>query len=428
MSKLLIPFTKELRGEVTISGAKNACLPILAASLLVRDKCIISNVPDISDVRNMIFILKETGADIFFDIEKKQVTVNAKNVQGEKLNPFVFYQMRASFLVAGPLISRTNSAKIPLPGGCKIGERPIDLHLDGFNKLGITCIEKKSSEENYVFLKTKKIMPTEIYLDFPSVGATQNIIMASVYSDGITKIKNPAREPEIIDLAMFLNTCGAKITGAGTDTIKITGVENLKGCEYSVIPDRIEAMTYITAGVATDSEIIVKNIISEHIKVYLMKLEEIGASFEIVNENDLEHIKVKKNKFPLKNVDVTTMPYPGFPTDAQSLIMVVLLLAQGESKITETLFENRFMITAELEKLGAKVLVKGDTATVIAGANLKGTEVFATDLRTGAALIITGLISEGETIMSNVFHVQRGYENFIEKFKGLGAELKLIED
>lgn len=427
MSKYIVKNTKELKGEVFINGSKNSCLPILAACLLTEEECEITNVPNITDIEIMINILTSLKVKTNYNRKKKILKVDASGLNPIYPSKKFSELMRASSLIAGPILSRCKISKIFLPGGCAIGKRPIDMHIQGFISLGAFFVEKISDDDNYLLLKTKNLIGTEIFLDYPSVGTTENLIMASVFAKGVTILKNTAKEPEIVDLINFLNKMGAKIVGGGTDIIKITGVEKLKGCSYEVIPDRVEAATYISAAVTLRSDIVVKNVIASHLFPLISKYKEMGIDFEVNDKNDRQDIKVIAKNKPLHSTKVITQPYPGFPTDFQSIMLVSMLSSAGESEIEETVFENRFMICDELKKLNASIKVKDNKAIIFGGIPLTGTEVKASDLRSGAALIIAGFLSKGETVIDNIGYIKRGYENIVKNFKELGGNIKEVD-
>lgn len=415
MPNIRITGRRPLFGEVKISGSKNAALPILAATLLSDEPCYIKNVPPISDILNMKSLLSETGKRS--DFQKDAFLTEASG----ELSPFASYQftnrLRASFLVAGPLLAKTGFARVSYPGGCPIGARPVDLHLKGFCKLGASI----HNENGYISLRAEKLRGNKIYLDFPSVGATENLMMAATLAKGTTVIENAAAEPEIVDLANFLNTMGAGVEGAGSDTVTIRGTQKLSGCEYSVIPDRIEAGTYLIAAAATGGRVMVTDVVSEHLNPVIAKLRETGA-----------HITVKgssvtaEGKSNYKSVDVKTMPHPGFPTDLQAQFCAYLCGAKGTSVITETIFENRFMHIGELKRLGAKIVTEGRTAVIEGTNKLNGAQVIAGDLRGSAALIIAGLMAEGITVLEDGGHLFRGYYNMIENLTALGGSVELL--
>jgi len=402
-----------LEGRVTISGAKNAALPIIAACLLTGEECLLEDIPHLLDVETMVGVIENLGAQARWE-GKGKIRIKAGSLdQGDPPYEYV-RRMRASFLVMGPLLARRGEARISLPGGCTIGARPIDLHLKGMAALGARVEVDRGNVE----ARAEKLRGAHIYLDFPSVGATENIMMAACLAEGITVIENAAAEPEIVDLANFLNAMGARISGAGTKVIRIEGVSQLRGARHSVIPDRIEAGTFMVAAAATGGEVGIENVIPDHLTAVMAKLTEAGA--ELGEENGTVWVR---SRLPLKAVDIKTMPYPGFPTDMQAQFMALLTTAQGTSMVTETVFENRFMHVNELKRMGADITVEGHCAVVKGKERLTGAEVKATDLRAGAALVIAGLMAEGITRISCVHHIDRGYEDLVGKFKGLGARI-----
>lgn len=413
MQKFIINPKNPPVGEVKISGSKNAALPILASTILLSEPCVINNVPDLSDIRNLKELIKKTG----FSSDYRDNMYLSETAS--EIFPFASYEMtnklRGSFLIAGPLLARTGYAKIAYPGGCPIGERPINLHLKGFQKLGAD-IETKNG---YIEMKADKLKGAEIYLDFPSVGATENLIAAATLAKGVTKIENAAVEPEIMDLADFLNKAGAQIEGAGTRKILIHGVEKLKGCEHTVIPDRIEAGTYMIMAAATNGKIKVTDIICDHLRPVMEKLREAGIS---VTERKNSVIVEGKSRY--KAVDIKTMPYPGFPTDLQAQFSSFLTKAKGTAIVTETIFENRFSHIYEFKRMGAKVTVEGRTAVIEGVGNLCGTQLKTTDLRAGAALITAALMAEGESVIEDDGHIARGYCDIIKKLEALGVSVR----
>lgn len=402
--------TGPLRGTVKVSGAKNAALPILAASLLCQGKTTIDDIPQLEDVNVMIKVLESLGAKV--RRENNTFTIDSSNLTSTSAPYELIRKMRASFLVIGPLLARLGEAKISLPGGCAIGTRPIDLHLKGFQALGAEII----TGHGYIEAKIKNLVGNRIYLDFPSVGATENIMMLATYAKGQTIIENAAAEPEIVDLANYLNSMGAKVRGAGTNVIKVTGVDKLSTNQYTVIPDRIEAGTYMVAAALTKGDILVTNCIYDHLKPVVAKLQECGA--EIIEEDN--GLRVRCDKRPI-SVDVKTLPYPGFPTDMQPQMMALLTTAEGTGVVTETVFENRFMHVNELKRMNAKIKIQERSAVVYGVDKLTGAQVNATDLRAGAALILAGLIADGVTEIGNIYHIDRGYVDIVSKFKQLGA-------
>lgn len=417
MSTLIIENSCQLQGTVNISCAKNAILPIIAASLLTEDKCILEEVSALEDVKVMVEVVNSLGAEV--NLSKENILeISAKKILSQDADYDLIRKMRASFLIMGPVLARAGKVRISLPGGCAIGSRPIDLHLKGFAAMGANI----TLGHGYIEARADKLRGESIYLDFPSVGATENIIMAACLAEGITIIENAAEEPEIVDLANFLSKMGAKIKGAGTDTIKIEGVSHLKGTTHVAIPDRIEAGTFMMAAAATRGNVLVDGVVPEHVKPITAKLKEMGAEvFEYEKS-----IRVNASE-RLKSVDIKTMPYPGFPTDMQSPIMSAMCVAKGTSVITETVFENRFMHIGELKLMGAKINVDGRSAIIEGTERLSGAKVKATDLRAGAALIISALCAEGRTEISEIYHIDRGYINIEEKMRKLGANIIRVE-
>ena len=422
MAKFLVQNSGPLNGEVVVSGAKNAVLPLMAAAILAEDKCRLSDVPCLRDVDVMKDILESLGGEIT-QVEENVLDIDMKGLNKTEADYDLATKMRASFLIMGPLLARCGSAKVYMPGGCTIGARPIDLHLKGFEALGAEIISKA----NYIEAKAgpEGLKGASIYLDFPSVGATENIITAAVLAEGTTYIENAAEEPEIVDLANFLNKMGARIKGAGTDTIKIEGVKQLKSAEHRVIPDRIEAGTFMLAGAITRGEVLIRNIVPDHVKPITAKLRECGVTVEMTDEG----MYVGAVGADLIATDIKTFPYPGFPTDIQSPFMAFLTTVKGSSTVIETVFENRFMHVAELNRMGANIQTDGDRIANVQGNKaLEGAEVIATDLRAGAALVLAGLVAKGTTTISEIYHIERGYEKFVEKFRALGANILRIDD
>lgn len=417
MARLIVSKSDRLVGEVMVSGAKNAVLPIIAATLLVEGKSVIKGVPNLSDVNVMCDLLRYLGAVVEF--EKDTLTIDAKNITKNEAPYELVGKMRASFLVLGPLIARFKRATVSMPGGCPIGTRPIDLHLKGFKMLNT----KVEIEHGCIDAYTTDLMANHIYLDFPSVGATENIIMAASLADGITVIENAAEEPEIVDLANFINEMGGKVRGAGTNTIRITGVKKLNEVEHTVIPDRIEAGTYMVAAAVTRGDIIVRNVINDHLRPVIAKLIEVGCK---INEEG-DFVRVVGPDI-IKATDIKTMPHPGFPTDMQSLFMTLLSVSDASSLVTETVFENRFMNVNELKRMGADIKIEGKSALVTGVKELQGTSVKATDLRAGASLILAGLIANGESEISDIHHIDRGYVDIENKIRALGGKIRRVED
>ncbi len=418
--KIVIEGEKELFGEVSIGGAKNAVLKLMAAALLVEDTCTIHNVPDLSDVETMIDVIGTLGAKTDYSKKTQTIEIDATNITDFVADYKYVSKMRASFNVLGAMLSRCGEAKVALPGGCAIGERRVDFHIKGLQQLGANV----TIENGYVIAKGKNLVGCDIFLDIPSVGATENIMLASVYANGVTRIRNAAQEPEIIDLANFLNVMGADIVGAGTSELIINGVSrgSMHGVEYSTIPDRIEAGSYMCMVAACGGEIIVQNMLPSHLTFVTNKLLEIGVNIRVINPYALKISK--KNK--LIATDIITQPFPGFPTDMQAPIMAVLTLAEGVSVITESLYENRFMQIPELRRMGANIQQEGLHALVKGVDYLTGTDVKASDLRAGAAMIIAALAARGTTIIGNIHHIDRGYEKLEEKLTALGANIKRV--
>lgn len=417
MSKLIIDGGRSLTGTVRVSAAKNSILPIIAASLLSSDICVLEDISLLEDVYCMGDVLKSLGADV--SIDNNKIVIDPRNIQYFEPPYDLVSKIRASFLVMGPLLSKMGKVKISLPGGCNIGTRPIDLHLKGLSALGANI----TIGHGYVEAEATRLHGAKVYLDFPSVGATENIIMASVLSEGETIIENSAEEPEIVDLANYLNSMGANIVGAGTDTIKITGVESLKGSSHGLIPDRIEAGTFMIACAVAGGDIRIENVIIEHVKPVIAKLTEAGI--EVIEEQN--SVRVISKERP-KAIDIKTLPYPGFPTDLQAPMMALLSISTGTGIITETVFENRFMHVCELNRMGANIKIDGRSAVVEGVSRLTGAMVRATDLRAGAALIIAGLIADGKTEISDVYHIDRGYVNIENKLKSIGALIERTEE
>ena len=411
-----------MKGEVYISGAKNAVLPLMAAALLAEDECIIKDVPMLRDVAFMKEILVSHGAKIT-ELEENILAIETEDITSTEAKFELVNKMRASILIMGPLLARKGKARIPLPGGCAIGARPIDLHLKGLEALG--AIITLNDDEGYVEAAAgpQGLIGDSVYLDFPSVGATENIMMAAVLAQGTTFIENAAEEPEIVDLANFLNKMGAKIKGAGTDTIKIEGVASLHGAKHTVIPDRIEAGTFMLAAAITRGSLRIANVVPAHLKPIIAKLRECGVRIEVGDDDMI----VRGDLGPHTATDIKTLPYPGFPTDIQSPFMTYLATVEGQSTVIETVFENRFMHVAQLNKMGASIEAIGNKAIIKGNSKLRGCEVMATDLRAGAALVLAGLVAEGETEISEIYHVERGYEKFIEKFAKIGASITKID-
>lgn len=414
--KIVISGGQKLRGTVSISGAKNAAVAILPAAVLSDDVCRIENIPNIKDITLMCRILSDMGANIKL-INKNTIEIDPRGMSSTAAPSELMRSMRASSYLLGVLLSKFGEANVYLPGGCDFGLRPIDQHLKGFEALGANY----SLENGIVKVKCEKLRGAHIYLDVVSVGATINIMLASVKAQGLTIIENAAKEPHIVDLANFLNCMGADIFGAGTDVIKIKGVKNLKGVTYSIIPDQIEAGTYMVAAAATGGDIVLENVIPKHLESITAKLEEMGVKFEEFDDALRVYADEK-----LKKCNIKTMPHPGFPTDMQPQITAFLSIAEGTSMVTESVWDNRFRYIDELHRMGAKISVDGRVAVVEGVKKLKGAVVKATDLRAGAALVIAGLVAEGTTTIENVKHIERGYEDIVEKLRKLGADIKVV--
>ena len=417
MERLLIKGGKPLHGSVRVSSAKNAVLPIIVATLLPSTPATVLDVPDLDDVITICSVLESLGV-----IVKKQgssLTFDASGLNKSEASYELMSRMRASFLIMGPLLSKMGYAKIALPGGCMIGSRPIDLHLKAFEALGAKITVGNGFVEGYA---PQGLKGTTIYLDFPSVGATENILMAAVLAEGKTIIENAAEEPEIVDLVTFLSSMGANIKGAGTNVIRIEGVKELRGISHTVIPDRIEAGTYMIAAAMAGGDVTIENVLTEHLKPLLAKLSEAGV--KVIKDIDSVRVISDGN---ISSTDIKTMPYPGFPTDLQAQFMALMTVSNGESKITETVFENRFMHVGELRRMGASIQVEGRCATVRGVPFLNGAFVRATDLRAGAALVLAGLAAHGETEIGELHHIDRGYDHLVEKLQGLGAEISRVE-
>lgn len=418
MEKLIIHGGNRLTGTVKISGAKNAVLPLIAAGLLGTTPSLLDEVPDLEDVRTFSEVLAHLGVAAEHDPGKHTLAIDSTNITSHEA-PYEFVRkMRASFLVMGPLLARLGKAKISLPGGCAIGTRPIDLHLKGFEALGAEI------EIGHGYIEASApcgLTGARIYLDFPSVGATENIIMAASMAKGQTIIENPAHEPEIVDLANYLNVMGANIRGAGTNVIKIEGVTELKGTNYTVIPDRIEAGTYMVAAAMTGGDVWIENALTEHLKPVVAKLKEAGANIQ----EDINGVRVWGDG-KLRAIDIKTLPYPGFPTDMQAQFMAMATIAHGTSVVSETVFENRFMHVDELKRMGACIKIEGRSAVVEGVPRLTGCPVKATDLRAGAAMVLAGLVAEGKTEVGYIHHIDRGYDQLVNKLRGIGAEIERV--
>lgn len=419
MGAFVIRGGKPLRGTVRVSSSKNAILPIISACLLTEEECRLNQIPGLDDVSYMCELVSHLGADVEVDGKKREISISTPRLTGNSADYELVSKLRASFLVMGALLARSGKAKVALPGGCPIGSRPVDLHLKGFEAMGAVI------ENGHGYIEavcpSGKLKGANIYLDFPSVGATENLLIAAVLAEGKTVIENAASEPEIVDLASFLNKMGAKITGAGTDTIVIEGVDKVYGTEHTIMPDRIEAGTLMTAAAVTCGDITITNVVPEHIKPVTAKLREAGV--EVIEKNS--EIRVINNKRPVA-VDIKTHPFPGFPTDMQQPFSAMLCFAEGASMIVETIFENRFMHVNELKRMGAQIRLDGRTAIIEGIESMQGAQVRATDLRAGAALVIAGLGARGTTEVLDIHHIDRGYEFIENKLQRLGADIKRV--
>ena len=421
MEKIIVTGGRKLRGVVKVEGAKNSVLPILAASLLAsKGNAIIKDVPNLADVHTINEVLKSLNAEVAYDVANNEITIDAANKLSSEAQFEYVSKMRASILVMGSLLARNGFARVALPGGCAIGSRPIELHLKGFEAMGAQI----SFGHGFVEAKTADgLKGAEIYLDFPSVGATENIMTAAALAKGTTIIENAAKEPEIVDLANFINSMGGRVIGAGTGTIRIEGMEQLHGTIHHIIPDRIEAGTFMVAAAITRGDVLIENAVPEHMTAVIAKLREMGV--EVLEE--LDGIRVRANG-PLKAIDIKTMPHPGFPTDMQAQMMALLTTVEGTSIITETVFENRFMHVEEFRRMDAMAKIEGRSVFIEGPAKLQGAEVGATDLRAAASLILAGLVAEGITRVTKLHHLDRGYVEFHKKLAALGANIERIND
>lgn len=421
MEKYVIKGGNALEGEVTIAGAKNAALGILAAAVLTDDECIIENVPYVEDTKVLLRAIEAIGAKVKY-IDTHTVSIcggTIENDEGLCVTGEYIRKIRASYYLLGALLGKFNRAQVALPGGCEIGLRPIDQHIKGFEALGAkVCIDNGGN----VVANAERLVGSHVYMDVVTVGATINIMLAAVLAEGKTTIENAAKEPHIVDVANFLNSMGANIKGAGTDVIRIRGVQKLKGTEYSIIPDQIEAGTFMTMAVATKGNILIKNVIPKHLEAITSKLNEIGA--HVIEYDDAVRVMADGR---LKPTQVKTLPYPGFPTDMQPQMVTTLALSQGTSVITESIFENRFRYVAELARMGAKIKVEGNSAVITGMEGYKGADLVAPDLRAGAALVIAALAAEGFSTVEDIKYILRGYENFDEKIRALGGEIQVVD-
>jgi len=418
LDKLLITGGGKLDGEVRISGAKNAALPILAATLLTKDTVRLSNLPHLNDITTMIGLLGCMGVNVVLN-EDMSVEVSADGIT-EYTAPYELVKtMRASIVVLGPLLAHFGEANVSLPGGCAIGSRPVDLHIKGMEALGAQV----DVTDGYIRARSNgRLKGARIFFDKTTVLGTENVMMAAVLAEGTTVLENAAKEPEVVDLANCLIAMGAKISGAGTGTITIEGVESLHGCHHNVIPDRIEAGTYLVAGAVAGGRVRIKDVIPEHLESVIVKLREAGAEISMGDD----WVEINMNGKQVKAVDITTAPYPAFPTDMQAQFTLLNAVAEGTGTVEETVFENRFMHISELERMGAKAKIKGNTVVIEGRQKLKGAPVMATDLRASASLVLAGLIAEGDTLVDRIYHLDRGYECIEEKLAGLGASIRRI--
>lgn len=420
--KYFIKGGTQLKGEVSVGGAKNSVLKLMAAALLAKGETKIYNVPDLTDVEIMLNVIAQLGAKTGYDKQEKSLTIDATNLSSITAKYELVSKMRASFIVLGALVSRCKEAIVALPGGCAIGERRVDFHIRGLEALGA----KIKIENGYVHAKASKLTGTDIYLDIPSVGATENLMLAAVLAEGSTRIQNAAQEPEIVDLANFLNSLGADVNGAGTSEIVINGVkqDDLHPIEYTTIPDRIEAGTFMTAIIATRGKAIIKNVFPAHLTFFTDKLLKMGANIKLIEPNSLE-VSCKNR---LNSINFVTQPYPGFPTDLQSMAMTLLSTANGVGIITESLYENRFMQVPELRRMGADIHQDRNHAIIKGVKKLTGATLSASDLRAGASLVVAALMAEGNSVIENLHHIDRGYENFESKLRLLGGKIERRED
>ena len=422
MEKIIIQGgDNRLVGKVKIEGAKNAVLPLLAATVLASEgQSVLKNVPVLSDVFTMNNVVRGLNTQVDFNQEENTVVVDATQPLSEEAPYKYVSKMRASIVVLGPVLARNGHAKVSMPGGCTIGSRPSDLHLKGLEAMGAQITQTAG----YIEAKAERLKGAHIYMDFPSVGATQNIMMAATLAQGTTVIENAAREPEIVDLALFLNEMGAKVRGAGTETLTIVGVDQLRGAKHNVVQDRIEAGTFMVAAAMTSGDLLIEDAIWEHNRPLLSKMQEMGVE---VTEED-EGIRIRSDVSKLRPVSVKTLPYPGFPTDMQAQFTALMAMAKGESTMIETVFENRFQHLEEMRRMGLHSDIMRDTARIWGGGSLQGAEVMSTDLRASATLILMGLIAEGETKVSKLVHLDRGYYKFHEKLAALGAKVKRVKE
>ena len=418
MEKLIIRGGKPLFGDIEVSGMKNAALPVILASIVVDDVCVIENVPNVSDVALAFEIIQAMGGNVR-RINKTTVEIDTRRVKVGTAPYELVRKMRGSYYIVGAELGRSGKGKVGLPGGCDLGVRPIDQHIKGFEALGADV----NIEGGYIEARAKKgLSGANIYFDAVTVGGTINVMIAASRAKGVTVIENAAREPHIVDLANFLNTCGAKISGAGTDTIKITGVEKLRGCTYAIIPDMIEAGTYMIAAAVTGGKLNIKNVIPKHLESISAKMEEMGV---VVEEHD-DSVTVYRKKDKLSRINLKTLPYPGFPTDMGPQMCVLMCLAQGVSLLNEGIFSNRFRYVDELRRMGACIKVDDRTAIIEGGQPLSAANLRAVDLRAGAAVVLAGLVADGKTEIEDIYHIERGYDDIVEKLRGVGADIKKV--
>ena len=407
-----------LKGTVRISGSKNATVALIPAAILANGPVTIVGVPNISDVESLAVLLRDLGVDVCFKAQD-HIIIDPTHMQNRPMTQDAVQKLRASYYFMGALLGKYGRVEMKMPGGCYLGPRPIDLHLKGFELMGA----KVEYAPNYVEASADRLKGARIYLDYPSVGATENIMAAAALADGTTIIENVAKEPEIVDLANFLNKMGAKVKGAGTDLIKIEGVERLHGTKHIVIPDRIETGTFMVAAAITRGDLLIKNVVPDHVRPIISKLIECGCTVE----DTIEGLRVKADEKDLVATDIKTLPYPGFPTDMQSQFMALLTTVEGRSTVIETVFENRYMHISELNRMGADISIEGRSAVVQGGASLSGCQVMSTDLRAGAALVLAGLAAKGVTEISEIYHIERGYSQFVEKLRAIGAGIERVE-
>jgi UDP-N-acetylglucosamine 1-carboxyvinyltransferase len=419
VDQIIVKGGQKLKGKVRVEGAKNAVLPILAGALLASNgKSILKEVPNLADVYTIQEVLKSLNVSIEYFPEKNEMVIDSSQTLSSEAQFEYVRKMRASILVMGPVLARNGFARVALPGGCAIGSRPIDQHLKGFEAMGAQI----TFGNGFVEAKTDgRLRGAKIYLDFPSVGATENIMSAAALAEGVTIIENAAKEPEIVDLANYINEMGGRVVGAGTDTMRIEGVNELHGAEHHIIPDRVEAGTFMVAAAITEGDVIIENAVPEHMAALISKLGEMGVDIQEVEEG----LRVRSSR-PLRSIDIKTMPHPGFPTDMQSQMMSLMLTAQGSGILTETVFENRFMHVEEFRRMNANVKIEGRSVIMEGPSKLQGAEVSATDLRAAAALILAGLAAEGITRVNELYHLDRGYVNFHQKLAALGADIERV--